>query len=118
MSLPSWLRKRASLRSPSWSCGLSRPKPGLQQPPAAPRFRPQLEPLEDRYLPSTLTVTSPKDHGPGSLRAEIAAAQPNDVIVFSRKLDGNTITLTTGELNITKNLTIQGPGAGQLTISG
>src|SRR5262249_11771947 len=34
------------------------------------------------------------------------------------KLDGQTIKLTSGELDLTKNLTIQGPGAGQLTISG
>jgi hypothetical protein len=53
-----------------------------------------------------------------SLRAEIAAAQNGDTIVFSPQLDGKTITLTTGELDVTKNLTIQGPGAGQLTISG
>src|SRR5262249_19811158 len=81
-------------------------------------FRPQLEALEDRWLPSTLTVTSPKDHGVGTLRAEIAAANANDVIVISSKLDGQTITLTSGELDITKNLTILGPGAGQLKISG
>jgi hypothetical protein len=82
------------------------------------RLRPRLEALEDRWLPRTLTVTSAKDHGPGTLRAEIAAAQPKDVIVFSPKLDGKTITLTAGELDITKDLTSQGPGAGQLTISG
>ena len=83
-----------------------------------PAFRPRLEALEGRCVPGTLTVTSPKDHGPGTLRAEIAAANTNDVIVFSPKLAGQTITLTTGELDITKNLTIQGPGAGQLSISG
>jgi hypothetical protein len=81
-------------------------------------FRPRLEALEDRWLPSTLTVTSIKDSGAGSLRAEVAAAHSGDTIVFSSKLDGKTITLTTGELDLTKNLTIQGPGAGQLTISG
>jgi hypothetical protein len=90
--------------------------------PTSPRqwagFRPRLEALEDRCLPSTLTVTNTNDHGRGSLRAEIAAAQNGDTIVFSSKLDGKTITLTTGELDLTKNLTIQGPGAGQLTISG
>jgi predicted outer membrane repeat protein len=81
-------------------------------------FRPRLEALEDRWLPSTLTVTDTQNSGRGSLRAEIAAAQNGDTIVFSPKLDGKTITLTTGELDLTKNLTIQGPGAGQLTISG
>jgi hypothetical protein len=109
MSFFSWLRNRKSNGS----------KQGrTQHRPAAPRFRPQLEALEDRWLPSTLIVTSPKDHGTNTLRAAIAAAQSGDTIVLSPKLDGQTITLTTGELDITKNLTIQGPGAGQLTISG
>jgi hypothetical protein len=74
--------------------------------------------LEGRCLPSTLTVTSTADSGPGSLRNEIAAAKNKDTIVFAPSLDGQTITLTSGELDLTKNLTIQGPGAGQLTISG
>jgi hypothetical protein len=77
-----------------------------------------LEALEDRCLPSTLTVVNNLDSGPGSLRAEIAAAKSKDTIVFAPSLDGQTITLTSGELDITKNLTIQGPGAGQLTVSG
>jgi hypothetical protein len=74
--------------------------------------------LEDRWLPSTLTVTTAADSGPGSLRAEIAAAKSGDTIVFAPSLDGQTITLTSGELLINKNLTITGPGAGNLTISG
>jgi len=69
-------------------------------------------------VPSTLTVTSAADSGAGSLRADIAAAQPGDTIAFAPNLAGQTITLTSGELNITKGLTIQGPGANQLTISG
>jgi hypothetical protein len=58
------------------------------------------------------------DSGAGSLRADIAAAQSGDTIVFAPSLNGRTITLTSGELSITKGLTIQGPGAGQLTVSG
>src|SRR5438552_8480078 len=49
-------------------------------------FRPRLEALEDRWLFSTLTVTSMQDSGAGSLRAEIAAAQSGDTIVFSATL--------------------------------
>jgi hypothetical protein len=84
----------------------------------APRFRPRLEALEGRWLPSTLTVTNNLDSGPGSLRVEIAAANSGDKIVFAPSLDGKTITLLGGELLINKGLTIQGPGAGQLTVSG
>jgi hypothetical protein len=70
------------------------------------RFRPRLEVLEDRWLPSTLTVTTTADSGPGSLRAEIAAAQSGDTIVFDPSLAGQTITLTSGQLVINKSLTI------------
>jgi hypothetical protein len=83
----------------------------------ARRFRPRLEVLEGRDVPSTLTVTSVADSGPGSLRAEIAAASSGDTIVFAPGLNG-TIILTSGELDITKSLTIQGPGASQLAVSG
>jgi predicted outer membrane repeat protein len=81
-------------------------------------MRPRLELLEDRRLPSTLTVTNNLDSGSGSLRAEIAAAKNNDTIVFDPSLDGQTITLTTGELYVNTSLSINGPGAAQLTVSG
>jgi hypothetical protein len=54
----------------------------------------------------------------GSLRSEIAHARKKDTIVFAPSLDGQTITLTSGELDITTGLTIAGPGATKLTISG
>jgi hypothetical protein len=79
---------------------------------------PQLEVLEDRTVPSMLTVTSTADSGSGSLRAEIAAAQSSDTISFAPNLSGQTITLTSGELAINKSLDIEGLGAKQLTISG
>ncbi len=76
-----------------------------------------LEALEDRWVPSTLTVMNHLDSGAGSLRADVAAAKSGDTIVFSPSLNGQTITLTSGELLIRKDLTIAGPGAGELTIS-
>jgi predicted outer membrane repeat protein len=82
------------------------------------RFRPTLDVLEGRCLPSTLTVTNNLDSGRGSLRAEIAAAKAGDTINFAPNLNGQTITLTSGELLVNKNLTINGPGAGELTVSG
>jgi hypothetical protein len=87
---------------------------------SAPRrgFRPRLEGLEDRTALSTLTVLNNSDQGPGSLRAVLAAASNGDQIVFDPALNGQTITLTSGELLLNKDLTITGPGAGLLTISG
>src|SRR5437762_10863248 len=109
MQLLSWLSKRITGRPQTRSTPAHRP---------APRFRPQLETLEARDVPSTLTVLNNLDSGAGSLRAEIAAANSKDTIVFAPSLDGQTIALTSGELAITKSLTIQGPGAGLLAISG
>jgi hypothetical protein len=87
------------------------------------RHRPTLEALETRNLLSTLTVTNLSDtgvSGDGSLRGEIAAAAKGDQIVFARSLVGQTITLNAanGPLLLDKDLTISGPGADKLTISG
>jgi hypothetical protein len=101
MGLASWLQNRKRHGTP-------RPRPA---------FRPALEALEDRCVPSTLKVINTYDDGYGSLRYEIAHAQSNDTIVFDmKKLGGRTITLISGELVISKSLTIQGPGAGLLKI--
>ncbi len=85
-------------------------KPAQRRRP--PSRRPLLEALEDRSLPSTLTVTNTADNGPGSLRAEIAAAQGGDTIVFDPSLEFQSINLTSGELTIKMSLTIQGTAAG------
>ena len=82
------------------------------------RTRPVLELLEDRTVLSTLTVLNTLDSGAGSLRDTIKAARSGDTIVFASSLSGQTITLTSGELAISKSLDIEGPGAGLLAISG
>src|SRR5262249_24619814 len=83
-------------------------RPQRRRQPQPYRFRPQLEVLQGRALPSTLTGRTPLDSGPGSLRDRIAAAASGDKIIFAEKLAGQTITLTSGELQISKSLRIQG----------
>src|SRR5262249_14909194 len=87
------------------------------------RVRPHwlpLEQLEDRMVLTTFNVLNPADSGPGSLRQAIVDANTHTgahVINFAPGLQG-TITLTSGELDITDDLTINGPGANVLTVSG
>jgi hypothetical protein len=84
------------------------------------RFVPYLEVLEGRTLPSTFTVLNLVDSGAGSLRQAILDANAStgaDVIDFAKNVKG-TIPLTSGELAITSDLTIDGPGADKLTVSG
>src|SRR6516164_4596961 len=81
-------------------------------------FQPRLLVLEDRTLPSTLTVLNNHDSGDGSLRGVIAQAHDGDQIIFDHSLRGQTITLTSGELAINKDLDIEGLGADQLAVSG
>src|SRR5437867_9674948 len=64
---------------------------------------------------ATLTVSNLNDTGAGSLRQAIRDATTNDTINFSVT---GTITLTNGQLLITRNLSINGPGATNLAISG
>ena len=64
-----------------------------------------------------VSVTNLNDHGPGSLREAIANASSGGAITFLKTLKG-VIKLTSGELTITKNLTVTGPGMQVLSISG
>ena len=67
-----------------------------------------------------LTVTSIADDGSsGTLRQIISAAPAGSSILLDPALDGNTITLTSGELLISRNLTIDASTLPNgLTISG
>src|SRR6516225_6447866 len=78
-------------------------------------FCPRLESFEDRCMPST--VTNLADAGPGSLRQAIIDTPAGGTVDFDPGLSG-AITLTSGELLIAKDLTIGGPGADAITVSG
>jgi hypothetical protein len=80
-----------------------------------PSFRPSVSLLEDRSMPSVVMNTL--DSGAGSLRATIATAAGSDhAVTFAPAVTG-TITLSS-EIAISGAMTITGPGAGSLTISG
>src|SRR5262245_5947979 len=86
-----------------------------------PAFTPRLVALEDRTVPSTFLVENLADSGSGSLRQAIldANADPGeDVIDFAPGARDGAITLTSGQLSITDDLTIDGPGADRLAVSG
>jgi hypothetical protein len=109
---------------------------------ARPRFRPRLEVLEGRLAPAVLTVNATAEETAAdstlSLREAIGVVNSqseaglssaeqaqisgtlgsNDTIQFAPTLNGQTITLNGTELAITRSLSIVGPGAGALTVSG
>lgn len=66
---------------------------------------------------STLTVSNLNDSGAGSLRQALADASPDDTIVFDGGLAG-TIALSSGELVVATNVTIDGPGSDVIEVSG
>src|SRR5437588_5132991 len=108
MATQKWLR--------SWGAAAKRRR--IPKPRRNPG--PRLEVLEDLTLPSTMMVMNLDDGGDGSLRQAIQQANANpggDEIAFAPGMTG-TITLTGGELQVTDSLSIRGPGAGFLTISG
>src|SRR5262245_58771123 len=104
-SLRQWFQKMASS-----------PRPG--RPASRPNRRrtlPHLEVLEGRCVPTTVTTLA--DAGPGSLRQAILDTPGGSTVDFQPGLSG-TITLTSGEVAINKDLTVAGPGADVVTVSG
>ena len=68
-------------------------------------------------VPVTWTVSNLNNAGAGTLRQQIASAQSGDTIVFSNGLTG-TIPLSSGEIVISNSISVLGPGAGKLAVSG
>src|SRR6516225_5731221 len=106
-----------------------RPRRNHQGKLRGERFRPRLESLEDRTLLSTAyLVNLLGDAGTGSgtsgdirycINQADQAANAGSTITFDTTAVGSkTITLSKGQLVISDNMTITGPGASKLTISG
>ena len=84
--------------------------------------------LAPSALARTFTVTRADDPTPGpcspgdcSLREAVAAADAHhgaDAIEFANAVSGNAIVLAHGQLTIRRALTISGPGASKLAVSG
>ena len=74
------------------------------------------------YVPpqeQTFNVTNLNDSGPGSLRQAISSANsnPGNDTIDLQGLNG-AIALNNGALQISESVTVNGPGANQLTLSG
>lgn len=110
MWLSVFLRSMTRGSKPPWT--------GRIAGPGGRAFRPRLEPLEGRDVPSTLTVVNAFDKGAGSLRDAVAHARDGDMIVFDQSLSGQTIALTSGALVVKNSVDIEGPGPGRLAVSG
>ena len=95
-----WGGKRGSLSAGGRYCVPS----GIPTPTPAPT-----------PCPGGYAVCNTNDSGPGSLRQAILDASSGDTINFAPSV--TTVTLTSGELVIDKNLTITGPGANRLTVT-
>src|SRR5215831_3089832 len=70
----------------------------------------------DALPANVIVVTNTNDSGPGSLRDVLVAASDGDTIDATGV--SGTILLTSGELQINHNVTINGPGAGNLAVNG
>src|ERR1043166_7249209 len=80
--------------------------------------QPRNREIKKRNPFNSITVTNTNDSGPGSLRQALATANDGDTIGFDSSLNGQVITLTSGELTVNNSIIISGPGANQLAVDG
>lgn len=109
-----------SLSLPRSSRRIARPIPTGRSATSRRRaFRPRLLALEDRCVPSTLTVTSVADDVSQNhtLRYAVAHAQDGDTIQLTAAIKG-PIVLTQGELILSRDVTIESVPSRTPTISG
>ena len=119
VSIPTWSSRRWS---PSlWRVvSLAKSKPAF----AAALALAALLIAPAAFAQTTVTVTSAADDGSaGTLRSVLAAPSSGDTIIFDASLNGKTITLDCtdsgfGTITLAHNVTIAGPGANNLAISG
>ena len=98
--------------------GFKRTRSKKRKSPKAGRVT-LIEKLEVRQLLTTVnTLVDVEDANDAftSLREAIAQAPVGEVIDFDPSLKGGKIILQLGQLELTKNVTVSGPGANQLTI--
>jgi hypothetical protein len=102
----------------SWKLNRKKRKKPANKRPKFPSPILYLELLEKRWLPTTTwTVVNTTDSSTGSLRDLIDNHAVNgDKIVFDSSLSGQTILLTTGQLEINKSLTIDGGSVGNIKV--
>lgn len=75
--------------------------------------------LPTAFLYADLLVSNGNDSGAGSLRDVLSMAQgtlANEIIGFNLSAIGSTINLTSGEISLTADVTLLGPGATLLSI--
>jgi hypothetical protein len=85
---------------------------------ASPRANQRSMGLNTAPPGTIIVVTNTNDSGPGSLRDALAMANDGDTIDFDPSLNGQTITLTSGQLVVDKSVTISGPGPNHLAVDG
>ncbi len=103
--------------SPAWRAGTSTGAPIYDQRGAVRPNHPSMGAF-DSDEPVKIFVLNNADDGVGSLRRTVSNALDGDSLIFNPSLTGQTITLTSGEIAIDKNIVIQGLGANNLAISG